>query len=303
MTNKEEITLHSFFELKKFHFAQSDEVDTSNMDQYFDLANPAHIYFIMSRQRIFFNKDKTIVSEDVIELGFQIQKKDKYFPEKIRIELSGFTLDEGCKVESEYPYSVFTIKDKNGLERIAGKAAYFANTYHEQIKDKDFLDYEILYIGESTAEKSSAPAIRRTANPHDALQNILTDYTRKHLDKEIFFLFMSFKHTLLLDFPENPTNRNAIQKSVQEYQFGGNVSKKIKQRTALLEWLLIYYFKPEYNDKLKNKPPTINSSSFDLISKMNLKKCTICVDPQDVTKVYTVNVKKSNEYIIEHNFY
>ncbi len=302
MTKKEEITLHSVFELKKYHFAQSDEVDLSNMDKWFDQSHPAHIYFILSRQRIFFDKDASIVKSNEVELGFQIQKQDKYFPEKIKIEFSDFTLDIGYQVESEYPYSFVQIKDKNGQVCIVGKAAYFANTYHEQIQNKNFLDYEILYIGESTAKKNTTPAISRTTEPHHALQAILTDCTRKHLDKEIFFLFLSFKHSLLLDFPENPTNRDAIIKSVQEYQFGGDIFKKIKQRTALLEWLLVYYFKPEHNIKLKNNPPTLNNSSFDLISKMNLKKCTICFDLQDVTKVYTASVTKSDKYFIERDF-
>lgn len=90
MTTKEEITLHSLFELKKFHFAQSDEVNTGDMDKYFDQIHPAHIYFILSRQRISFDRDSTIVKNNEVQLGFQIQKKDKYFSEKIKIEFSDF---------------------------------------------------------------------------------------------------------------------------------------------------------------------------------------------------------------------
>lgn len=164
------------------------------------------------------------------------------------------------------------------------------------------MDYEIIYIGESTAQKNSAPALGRLERPHAALQTILKTYNRQHPDKEIFFLFLSFKHNMILDFPEEPTNREIITKSLLEYQSPKDIQRKIEQRTALLEWMLIYYFKPEYNDKLKNNPPALNNSSFELLSRINLKKCTVALDIQVPQKVSTSYMIKSDEYIIEHDF-
>lgn len=302
MYTKEEITLHSIFELKKFNFHQSDEVNIDEINQYFDLQYPAHIYFIMTRNRISFDKDKTIIKENKVELSLNIQKKGKFFEEKINIRFPDFTLEGGYTVESDYPNSNFLIKDQKGNTKIGGKATYFANEYSEQIKDKDALNYEILYIGESTTKNSATPAINRTEKPHHAVQSILTDFTHKHLDREIFFLFLSFKHNMAFDFPENPKNRDTIVKNIQEYMSEENEKIKIKQRTSLLEWVLIYFFKPSYNDKLKSNPPTLKSKSFKLLSKINLKKCTVSLDLQNVPKIFTNQIEKSDEYIIIQEF-
>lgn len=302
MANKQEITLHSVFELKKFHFLQDDEVNLVDISKYFDIAYPAHIYFILSRNKINIDKENSSFEKGKAILAFKIHVKDTSFGERVKIKIPKFTKKEDYNIESEYPYYSFNIKDNSGKSIIAGKSAYFANEYHEQIVNKDLLDYEVIYIGESTAQKNSAPALDRLEKPHGALQAILKQFNRQHPDKEIFFLFLSFKHNLLLDIPAEPSNKEIIMKNLMEYKSPKDIHKKIEQRTALLEWMLIYYFKPEYNDKLKNNPPTLKSSSFELLSRINLKKCTIALDIQAAQKISTNYVTKSDDYVIEHEF-
>lgn len=120
MINKQEITFHSVFELKKFHFLQDDEVNLVDISKYFDIEYPAHIYFILSRNKINVDTANTSFDSGEVSLALKIHVKDKDFDEKIKIKIPNYTKKDDYNIESEYPYYSFNIKDNNGKSVIAG---------------------------------------------------------------------------------------------------------------------------------------------------------------------------------------
>jgi hypothetical protein len=195
------MTFEPIFEIAKCQMIQRDELPISGVEEYFEPARPAFLYCILSRNRISINHEYIDFSDKHVNLEFLINNKGIYLKERFEIDHNFPDLKE-LKINSDYPFNDFLIRDENGTALYGGKAAYFPeNTrLYPQVQNKDFLDYEILYIGQSVTEDNNVPVLKRTL-AHSTYQEILEDYNRKHPDKELYTFFFSFRQKALLDFP------------------------------------------------------------------------------------------------------
>lgn len=289
------------FEISKFMMFQRNELSTREVDDYFEPNRPAYLYMILSKNRISINHEYVSFTKTHINTEFLINNRGKIIKEQLHWKHNYKDLEE-LKIVSDFPYNNFSVIDEAGSTLIGGKAAYFPENkaFYQQIKNKDFLDYEIVYIGQSVTENGNAPVLSRTL-AHETYQKILEEYSSSHIDKELFTFFFSFKQKLLIDFPEQITDqeRKIFSKNLSANYFNPT-TKEIKQNVTLFEATLINYFKPKYNSNFVNNPPGKEHTSFGTLHEMNFRKVRILFGLADFSpKLYTDTVSRKNEYEIE----
>ena len=292
------------FQIEKYHMIQRNEIEISNPNDFFDSFNPAYLYCIVSRNRISIETQSASFDDKYIYLNFDIHNSGQTIKEKIYFDHNYKDLVE-LRIESEFPFNNFLVKDELGSTLIGGKASYFLENelVYPQVKHKEFLNYEILYIGQSVLEGKPAPALDRILK-HETMQKILEDYLGKHHDKEIFTVLFSYKKTNVIDIPENISNeeRELFSKKFIPYWYSPT-KKQIEHTVNTIEASLINYFKPKYNDKFIKNPPSKYHTSFNELHSMNLKKVSITFVLEGFNPLlYTEIVQRKRQYNIEFNF-
>ncbi|MFN8116755.1 MAG: hypothetical protein U0W65_11625 [Bacteroidia bacterium] len=288
------------FSVSNYSFLQVDESEKTLLEDHFSESRPAQIYFILAKNRVKINNKYVSFDEKQIELEFKIQEKDDYFSEKIQWNHPYKDLKK-LEVISDYPYCDFKVVDEEGSPLIIGKSAYFLEQFHEQVNQKEFLDYEVLYIGQSVSVKDVVPVADRT-NPHSTLKNILAQYGRLHPDKEIFLLFAAIKQDAALYIPQNRKLSDAKKFAKGLVDFYGTKSQpNIKQQITLCEASLINYFKPHFNDKFKDHPPSKKHSSFRDLHKLNLGKVQVTVDLNFAPRLFSTSAERLSKHYFEYD--
>lgn len=292
------------FQIEKYHMLQRDEIEISNPNDFFDSFNPAYLYCIVSRNRISIDTESVSFDDKRIYLDFDIHNSGQTIKERIYFDHNYKDLVE-LKIESEFPFNNFLVKDELGSTLIGGKASYFLENelVYSQVKNKEFLNYEILYIGQSVLEGKPAPALDRILK-HETMQEIQEDYLSKHYDKEIFTVLFSYKKTNMIDIPENVSSeeRESFSKKFIPYWYNPT-KEQIEHTVNTIEASLINYFKPKFNEKFIKNPPSKYHISFNELHSMNLRKVSFTFTLDGFNPcLYTKNVQKENKYDFEFNF-
>lgn len=290
------------FNIHHYQILRRDEFEIADLSGHFELERPAYLYCILSKNRISINHKYTKFTDSYIKTEFIIQNKNQFLKEKINFKHKYVGLQE-VKVISNFPYSQFKIIDENGSSLIFGKATYFPEheEAYEQVKNKELLDYEILYIGQSVLSKNKIPVLGRITK-HSTFQKILEDYNQFHPDKELFCFFFSFKQDALLDINEEVTKEDK-ENFIKGFQknYSNPTSKEVKQNVTLLEATLINYFKPTYNDKFFQHLPSKKHVSYRGVSNLNLDKVNVLFGMESLLpRLYTNEVGRKNEHRIEY---
>lgn len=289
------------FSISKCHILQRDEFEEADLKDYFEAERPAYLYCILSKNRVSINHESISFTNNHINTEFIIHNKNELIREQLLFEHDYEDLLD-VKIVSEYPYNEFNIVDELGSILLGGKTAYFPEheNFYGQVKNKDFLDYEILYIGQSVLSANNVPVLERICK-HETFQKILEEYNKSHPDKELFSLFFSFKQDALLDIPEEVSEEertNFVESFKKNYL--NSAIKEVKQNVTLLEATLINYFKPKYNDKFVDHSPSKTHNSFKGVTGMNLNKVNVLFGIEDFfPRFYTNSTGRKNEHLIE----
>lgn len=290
------------YSIRKYHIVRRDEFDIAELNIYFEAESPAYLYCILGKNRITINHQSVSFTDNLIKTEFLIQNKNEFIKEQIDFKHNYTGLKE-VKVVSEFPFNQFKIIDEEGSCLIGGKSTYFLERVeaYEQVKNKDLLDYEILYIGQSVVSGNNVPVLDRTIK-HETYQKVLEDYIQSYPDKEVFSFFLSFKQDARIDFPE-AVDEDVRAIFIKNYtkNYLTPTSKEVKQNVTLLEAALINYFKPTYNDKFVDHSPNKKHESFSGVSEMNLDKVNVLFGVENfLPRLYTTTVGRKEEHLIEH---
>lgn len=292
------------FSMSKFHLFQRDELETSAIGNYFDESRPAYLYCILARNRTAINIHVISFDDKFIGIEFEIKNRSEIIREKIKLANQWNNLKE-LKIISDFPHSEFCISDELGSTLFKGKAGYFMEheLIYPQIKNKEMLDYEILYIGHSISSKDTIPSFHRTSKAHHKYQKILEDYNRKNPDKELYLVLFSMKEDALLEILEPLAEKERlefVEKFKSVYLHLADRKEIMKEQVCLFEAGLVYYFKPEYNNKLKNIPPNKSHVSYSSTMNLNLRKMNILFGLNNFNpRLYSAANKKSDTYRME----
>ncbi|WP_233635602.1 hypothetical protein [Hymenobacter setariae] len=130
-----------------------------------------------------------------LHFEFKIQREDKFDSLKVVIPNHWYSPD--LRIDTKYPYNAFEII-VNGQIELKAKAAVFLQSM-PFTQDREFLDLEVLYIGQSYGVDGARTAPDRLKS-HSTLQNIYSEAIINNPDSEIWLALASFEQINLMLF-------------------------------------------------------------------------------------------------------
>ncbi|MFT5618879.1 MAG: hypothetical protein ACI85I_002114 [Arenicella sp.] len=243
---------------------------------YFNDEFPCHIYLIGRKPRVIIDKGTFIINEDSIQLKFKIQHEDSWAELPLKIT-NPFKPTDSITLETVYPYNKFKII-VNGEVYLSAKPAVFLQTL--PIKDREFLDFEVLYVGQSYGVEGSRTAPDRLVN-HSTLQGIYSEAIMNNPDSEIWLALASFIqiNVTMFDGRSSFTDEE-ISKDEERY---GKVFDKLnfygineQQKINFTEAALIKYFAPPYNKIYKESFPSPAHSTYSECYELDVN--SVCIE-------------------------
>lgn len=278
--------------LDKMIILQQSELSQVGSLNYFDKQSPCHIYFIGKRPRVIIDKDIFNVTEDYIEMNFKIQREDKW--EELPLKIENKFMDSKVELRTKYPYNMFEIFVNEEIFTVA-KVSTFLQEVLQYSNKNNFLDFEVLYIGQSYGVEGARTAPDRLVN-HSTLQGIYAEAMSNNPDSEIWLALTSFSQINLTMFDgrmkfseeELTADKDRFKKVYEKLNLEGiNEQQKIN----FTEAALIRYFMPPYNKIYKDSFPNPAHSSYSECYDLDIN--SICIE---FNTADTVN----NQFYSEH---
>lgn len=234
---------------------QLDDLDNPLYTKGFDEANPCHIYMICSRPRIGIDLLNTVVTDDNIHFEFKIWNQENF--DRFELDVRNFFEEKQVKILSAYPYNRITFKF--GSDEVATKTGILLPKILGNVARPDFIDLNILYVGQSYGVNGARTAPQRLKE-HSTLQNIYAAASQNNPDREIWLALFSFKQAGITKF-DGVTKFKAKDRNKDkertirffEQMNSGGISER--QFINFTEAALIRYFSPPYNEIYKDSFP------------------------------------------------
>ena len=241
----------------------------------------AHIYIIGRRPRITINPNSVSF---VGQSGYGILSLDKAGQqEKYPFKTPVHGRSEKNQFTSDYPFTDFLIKNKQTNNTFSkGKVAFLASKIG--FKDKDFLNLEVLYIGQSFGRNQKRTALERLKN-HSTLQNIYSDASQKSPDQEVWIVLCSFEEQDLW-ISIDGTRKALIENEADTKRAVDILSQPAptteQQLINLIEAALIKYFQPKYNKEYKDTFPTPKHSEYSEYYNLDFNEISISIGTENI---------------------
>jgi hypothetical protein len=271
---------------------QSDDLDLITSQKFFNEHNPCHIYMICRRPRIIIEPNKFKCNNDSFDMYFKIQKKEKF--EEFYLKINNPRKPELVEIESYYPFNSFKLKSKD--DTLSAKTATFLQTLPRYEFNGDFLDLEILYIGQSYGVEGARTAPDRLKK-HETLQAIYAEALNKNPDQEIWLILLSFQQLgITMLNGRTPFTEQEIEEDKSRLvdffktMSGGGITEQ--QFINFTEAALIQYFKPSYNKEYKDTFP--NPAHKTYLECYDLDINSVCLE---LGTMESVNVMVYSEFV------
>jgi hypothetical protein len=286
--------------LEKMIILQQTELGYVNQMNYFDEEDPCHLYFIGKRPRLTIDKDSLKVTDSYIELNFKIQNEESFqdLPLKFKNELKGPKIE----LKTKYPYNKFELFDNDELVTSAKVSPFLQTTLHYPHK-KDFLDFDVLYVGQSYGVEGARTAPDRLIS-HSTLQGIYSEAISNNPDSEIWLALASFKQLNITMF-DGKTKFNNQEREADRERFQ-NVYNKInlsgineQQKINFTEAALIKYFQPPYNKIYKDSFPSPAHSTYSECYDLDINSICIELNTSDLVncQFFSSTIKKAPRHM------
>lgn len=273
--------------LDKMIILQQNELSQVSSLNYFDSNSPCHIYFIGKRPRVIVDKDAFNVTKDYIEMNFKIQRGDtwKYLPLKFENTFQ----DDKLEFKTKYPYNTFEIYLNDELYHFA-KVFPFLQEGLNFPSEYDFLDFEVLYIGQSYGVDGARTAPDRLVN-HSTLQGIYAQAISNNPDSEIWLALASFSQQNLTLF--DGKTKFTVEEQKEDKERYVTVFNKLnfeglseQQVVNFTEAALIKYFKPPYNKIYKDSFPNPAHSTYSECYDLDINSICIELNTSEIINCY-----------------
>lgn len=261
--------------LNKMMILQQPELKSVNDFNYFDEDSPCHLYFICKRPRLTIDPEKFEVTKKYIKLVFNIQRKNEFEVKEYKFD-NTFDRDD-IKIKSEYPNNIFQLYTEEEI-LVDAKVAPFL----QSLISGDFLDLEVLYIGQSYGVEGARTAPDRLMS-HSTLQGIYSEAIINNPDSEIYLVLASFAqiNIMMLDgrtkFTDEELSEDAIRRpKVNDKLNWEGVSEQ--QKINFTEASLIKYFQPKYNKVYKDSFPNPAHKTYSECYELDIN--AVCIELQ-----------------------
>ncbi|MFC8689698.1 hypothetical protein, partial [Brevibacillus porteri] len=151
------------------------------------------------------------------------------------------------------------------------------------------LECEVLYIGQAYGKKGDRDALKRLES-HETLQKVLVDTLHEDINHEIAITLWDFTPRLLTSIDGRNGFLVTDKEDKQHFEKVLSAPPLIldNQIINVTEGALINYFKPKYNDKLKNNFPDIEHKGYKFYYDYDYNAITVELDSSCVnTNIYT----------------
>jgi len=264
--------------LEKMMILQQSELSIVGEFQYFDEENPCHLYFIGKRPRVTIVPQKFHYDNKLIYFTFKVQREDSY--EEIDLKVTHSFKDDEIGIESKYPYNSFKIM-VDGSERYMAKVSPFIQEMY-RCSAIDFMDFEVLYIGQSYGVDGARTAPNRLLS-HSTLQGIYSQAIVNNPDHEIWLALASFSQINLMMFDgktkfsdeEKIADKERFKKVYDKVQNNGLNEQQVINFT---EAALIRYFQPPYNKTYKTTFPNPAHKTYAECYELDIN--AVCIEMQ-----------------------
>lgn len=255
-----------------------------------------NIYLICQRDRISIDPNYIEVNHKTICLNFETYQN----LEKVTIPIMIKNVFNTTKIhlKSSTPFDFFELLNENNECLYFNKSAYeLDNILFDENREiyprPSFLDFEILYIGQSL-RKSEKPVFDRLKKKHKTLNKIINFKTNNDLNKEIYFVLCSFRMDALIQLKGRVRDSELDIKRFNNYVKKG-VELSPKQETTLTEASLIRYFQPKYNIHYKNHFPSKKNKSYSECYDLDINSVSVLIDTELNFFSESIETKKIHE--------
>lgn len=251
-----------------------------------------HIYFILKRPKVCYDKETTIIHDEYIELGYKVLDKDKMVSRTV-IMNNYFKSKKGVSIESAYPYNYIKIK-QNKTPIIEAKLAVIIDECHRVSREKDhLLDFEVLYIGQAFGKNGKRTALNRLSK-HETLQNIYSHAMNYYPSSDIWLMLTSFEQLTSVfiggTVPTKEINHDEDYKRFS--RFHGGIKFSEQQRINFTEAALIRLFRPLYNIQYKDSFPNFAHTTYRECYEIDINAISVELDTSDMRRrLYTKYAK------------
>lgn len=180
--------------LDKMMILQQSELEFVNQQNYFNEHSPCHLYFVCKRPRLTINPDYFEIDKQTVSLKIRVHYESKVKEHKLKFYNNLGTTN--AQLIAIYPYGKFQIITKKGVWCDA-KVSPFVQSYPSLKINSDFLDMEVLYIGQSYGVDGARTAPDRLKN-HSTLQGIYAEAISNNPDSEIWLALASFEQVNIM---------------------------------------------------------------------------------------------------------
>ncbi len=279
---------------------QQQSLDSEMVKNYFTKDDPCHIYLICSRPKIFIEPDTFKMYDKYYTITFNIQEGHNY--RKLELEIM-HPLDKHEEVNfiSEFPYNSFQVVGQESGKIFGGDASMVIQNFAKKSNiNKDFLDLEVLYVGQSYGNNGSRTAPERLKS-HSTLQSIYLESINRNIDKDIWIMLASFNQlnymmmhkdapTIEEDKEDELINKNA---KVLNTLVNGDFSER--QIINFTEAALIKYFEPKYNKEYKNTFPNPAHKTYKECYDLDINSVVVQLGTYDMLKCKLYSEKISTK--------
>jgi hypothetical protein len=208
-----------------------------------------HIYVIGARPRITVVPGSWLFDDDQLLMVFRVDLGGGSHRD-VEFETPQPTTRTLTRIESAWPHNSFALF-AGDQKALAGKSAHLARGIPEM---REFLDLEVLYIGQSFGAAGERQAQDRLQS-HATLQKILGEASRLTPDREVWLTLFHFEEVLLMSFDGKIKGDDALaaDEGRIERALGSRVSDQ--QKINFTEAALIRYFEPKHNTLFRENFP------------------------------------------------
>ncbi|NWJ53052.1 MAG: hypothetical protein HXX14_19540 [Bacteroidetes bacterium] len=280
---------------------QQDELKMVGKYNYFNADNPCHIYLICRRPRILIDPDHFFVNKEKIVFAFKVQRQSSF--ENLKIEFPNEFMTTNFKLNSCYPFNFFELLKDDEIF-LQGKTAFLFQKYSQ--KFTEYLDFEVLYIGQSYGVEGARTAPERLQS-HSTLQGIYSEAILKNPDCEIWMILTSFEQILITSMDgtkkvndeEKEMNSDHLHKVTKAFL---NDGLKEQQVINFTEAALIRYFQPPYNIEYKDTFPNPAHTSYSECYDLDINSICIELNTENINcRLFTETIKTNWNHM--HDFF
>lgn len=233
------------------------------------LLNTCHIYLICRRPALAFDPLSMKATNGQLSgnLIYKVEGKQKRvaFSSPADVQ-AGTTFDI-----SSYPHRMLTQVERDGSESEL-PLCVVAQSFN--LKSRDVLDLEVLYVGQSFA-KGARSALARLKS-HETLQKILAEQSANRPDDEVMLILANYRGPKRFATVGGSTPATIKGKADEEHAVKALTAPIAEQhRVNLSEAGLIRYFDPSYNSMFRSLFPKSSQKLLDRCYELDFSTLVI----------------------------